>query len=172
MDRIERHDFVNAVLLAVVLLGMAFALVATTRALFDTVDEGLVEAEKPEETVPTTVPSTTTTPADEVTSTTAPPRLPSEVEVRVGNGANKSGVAGAATDILASAGYVTLGPKNSTIKLDISTVYYMETFGADAEVIATLLNIPTTNTAPMPADTGVPQDTATVIVILGADTTL
>ncbi len=175
MDRIERHDFVNAVLLAVVLLGMAFALVAATRALFDTTSEGLVDAEKAEVvTIPTTEVAPVTAPVvpDEETTTTIPARASNEVQVLVGNGANKGGVAGRATQILENAGYVMLGAKNSSVKLDASTVYYVDGFGADAEVIATLLNIPVTNTAPMPADVGVSQDTATVIVILGADTTL
>ncbi len=175
MDRIERHDFVNAVLLAVVLLGMAFALVAATRTLFATVDEGLVDAESAEETVPTTAAPPTTEDqqaTEEPDSTTTPPKPPSEVQVRVGNGALKSGVAGRGTEILANAGYATLGPKNSDIKLETTTVYYLEGFGADAEVVANLLNVPIANIAPMPPDPGISQDTATIIVILGSDTTL
>lgn len=179
MDRIERHDFVNAVLLAVVLLGMAFALVAATRALLDTTEEGLIDAESPEETVPLTPVTspdgsteTSEPETEEETTSTAPARLPSEVQVRVGNGAGKSGVAGRATDILSNAGYAMLGAKNSTVRLDTTTVYYIEGYSADAEVVAQLLNTPVTNIAPMPPDPGVALDTAAVIVILGADTTL
>jgi len=59
MDRIERHDFVNAALLAIVLLGMALALVVATRSLFGALDEDpLVTAE----TLPEVTSSTTTTP--------------------------------------------------------------------------------------------------------------
>ena len=176
MDRIERHDFVNAVVLAVVLLGMALALVFATRSLFDALDEeGVVTAE----TVPESTTTTTETPqvtvseeVEEETTSTEPARSPELVTVRVGNGSGKGGVAGRGTTVLANAGYTTLSAKNSSVQLATTTVYYAEGFGADAEVVASLLNVPITNTAPMPADPGVDVETATVVVILGADTTV
>lgn len=175
MDRIERHDFVNAALLAIVLLAMAFALVVATRALFNALDEeSIVTAETtPETTTTTTAPQVTV--GEEVaeeTSSTQPPRAPNEVTVRVGNGAGKSGVAGRATTILANASYVTLGAKNSSVRLATTAVYYVEGYGADAEVIATLLNVPITNIAPMPPEPGIAIDSANVVVILGADTSV
>jgi hypothetical protein len=178
MDRIERHDFVNAALLAIVLLGMAFALVVATRSLFAALDDDpIVTAEKEPEATTTT--STTEAPqvtvGDEVadqTSSTLPPRAPNEVTVRVGNGAGKSGVAGRATTILANASYVTLGAKNSSVRLGTTAVYYGEGYAADAEVIATLLSVPITNIAPMPPDPGVAIDSANIVVILGADTSV
>lgn len=174
MDRIERHDFVNAVLLAAVLLAMAFGLVFATRSLFGAVDEGLVSAEKPVTTitVPTTTPPVEPETPEESTTTTTPPKPPSEVLLRVGNGAGKSGVAGRATQILTNAGYESLGAKNSSIKLDTSTVYYIEGYSADAEVVANLLSIPITSIAPMLPDPGVTPETAAIVVILGGDTTL
>lgn len=177
MDRIERHDFVNAALLAIVLLGMAFALVVATRSLFDALDdEPIVTAEQePETTTTSTTAAPQVTVGDEVaeqTSSTMPPRAPNEVTVRVGNGAGKSGVAGRATTILANASYVTLGAKNSSVKLSTTAVYYGEGFSADAEVIATLLNVPITNIAPMPPDPGVAIETANIVVILGSDTSV
>jgi len=177
MDRIERHDFVNAALLAIVLLGMALALVVATRSLFGALDEDpIITAEAPPEsstTTVTTAPSVTV--AEEVveeTSSTQPPRSPDEVTVRVGNGSGKSGVAGRGTSTLAAAGYAMLSAKNSDVQLPSTAVYYLEGYSADAEVIATLLNVPITNIAPMPPSPGVAVDTATVIVILGADTTV
>ena len=176
MDRIERHDFVNAALLALVLLGMAFALVVATRSLFGALDDDpLVTAETTPESTTTTTAATQVTVGDEVaeeTSSTEPARSPNEVNVRVGNGAGKSGVAGQASTILANAGYTMLGAKNSSVKLATTTVYYIEGYGADAEVIATLLGVPITNTAAMPPDPGVAIETAMVVVILGSDTTV
>ncbi len=176
MDRIERHDFVNAALLAIVLLALAFALVVATRSLFGALDEDpVVTAEKaPESTTSTTAAPQVTVGVDvaEETSSTEPARPPSEVTIRVGNGAGKSGVAGRATTILANSGYVMLGAKNSSVKLGSTAVYYLDGYSADAEVVATLLNVPITNIAAMPPDPGVAIETATVVVILGSDTTV
>lgn len=176
MDRIERHDFVNAALLAIVLLAMAFALVVATRSLFGALDEeGVVTAETAPESTTTSTTTPQVTVGEEVaeeTSSTLPARAPNEVTVRVGNGAGKSGVAGRATSILANASYVTLGAKNSSVKLGTTAVYYGEGYGADAEVIATLLNVPLTNIAPMPPDPGVAIESANIVVILGADTSV
>ncbi len=176
MDRIERHDFVNAALLAIVLLALAFALVVATRSLFGALDDDpLVTADKPPESSTTTTAAPQVTVGEDVaeeTSSTDPARAPSEVTIRVGNGAGKSGVAGRASTILANAGYVMLGAKNSSVKLGTTAVYYLEGYSADAEVVATLLNVPITNIAVMPPDPGVSIDTATVIVILGSDTSV
>ena len=176
MDRIERHDFVNAALLAIVLLGMALALVFATRSLFSALDEDpVITAEPAPEVTSTTTEAPTVTVGEEVaeeTSSTQPARSPNEVSIRVGNGSGLSGVAGRGSTVLANAGYTMLSAKNSSVKLASTAVYYVEGFGADAEVVATLLNVPITNIAPMPADPGVAVDTAAVVVILGSDTTV
>lgn len=176
MDRIERHDFVNAALLAIVLLGMALALVVATRSLFGALDEDpLITAETVPEVTSTTAAAPSVTVGEELaeeTSSTEPARSPSEVNIRVGNGSGKSGVAGRGSSVLANAGYTMLSAKNSSVKLASTAVYFVEGYGADAEVVATLLNVPITNIAPMPADPGVAIDGATVVVILGSDTTV
>ena len=176
MDRIERHDFVNAAFLALVLLGMAFALVVATRSLFGALDDDpLITAETTPESTTTTTAAPQVTVGDEVaeeTSSTEPARSPNEVSVRVGNGAGKSRVAGRASTILTNSGYAVLGAKNSTVKLGSTAVYFAEGYGADAEVVATLLGVPITNIAPMPTDPGVAIDSAAVVVILGSDTTV
>ncbi len=196
MDRIERHDVVNAVGLSVALLVMALGLVFGARTLFDTVN-GVVSAEKEPETA---ADSTTTTVADstpvtnadgsiiegtgdpavtddttpdDTTTTTVPlvVRPPAEVTVRVGNGARKPGVAGTGTDILTQAGYPSLSPKNSPT-VEASVVYYVEGYEGDAQQVARLMNMAPTSIAPMPADPGLPIEGAQLVVILGADTTL
>lgn len=182
MDRVERHDVLNAIGLAVVLLAMALGLVFGARALFRTVNGGLVDAEKTEtEAVAGDegdggegtdgAEDTTTTTEEETTTTSAQVHLPSEVLVRVGNGARRSGVAGAGTAIVEQAGYPTLGPKNAP-STEASIVYYVDGYVADAVQIARLLNVAETQVAPMPADPGIPQGEAEVVAILGADTTV
>ncbi len=180
VDRVERHDVLNAVGLAVVLLAMALGLVFGARALFRTVNGGLVDTSKTEEVADTsdsggsvtTIEDESTTTLEEETTTTEPEvHLPSEVLVRVGNGARRGGVAGAGTSIVEQAGYPTLSPKNAP-STEASIIYYVEGYVADALQVARLLNVAETQVAPMPADPGIPQGEALLVVILGADTAI
>ncbi|MEZ5229685.1 MAG: LytR C-terminal domain-containing protein [Acidimicrobiales bacterium] len=189
MDRIERHDVINAIGLAAVLLAMALGLVFGARSLFNTINGGLVDktedpakiaAEQAEQaaadaaadgTDSTDADTTDTTEAEpvETTSTTQAVRPPGEVTIRVGNGARKGGVAGAGTDLLTQAGYIALSPKNAPTVAN-SVVYYIEGYEADAAQVARLTLMGETAIAPMPADPGVPIDGAQLVVILGQDT--
>ncbi len=191
VDRIERHDMVNAVGLTVALLAMALGLVFGARALFNTVNDGLTESTDSQEKIdaaaaraaeeaaaaegdPAVETDTTTTLPVEETTTTAPApviRPPAEVTVRVSNSARRAGVAGAGTEILAQAGYASLSPKNGPTIAN-SVVYYVEGFDADASAVARLLNMAETAVAPMPADPGIPIDGAQLVIILGEDTTV
>jgi hypothetical protein len=177
VDRVERHDVLNAIGLAVVLLAMALGLVFGARALFRTVNGGLVDkeqSEQPETTDPDAAPPAaeeTTNTTEEVTTTSAQVHLPSEVVVRVGNGARRGGVASAGTNLVEQAGYPTLSPKNAP-SAEVSVIYYVEGFQADAVQVARLLNLGETQIAPMPADPGIPQGEALLVVILGTDTTV
>ncbi len=191
VDRIERHDVINAIGLAVVLLAMALALVFGARSLFNTVNGGLVEktedpakleAEAAQEvedaaaaagegegdTSSTSEPEVEDTPTTEVAATVRPP---GEVTIRVGNGARRSGVAGAGTDLLTQAGYKALTPKNAPTVAK-SVVYYVEGYEADAAQVARLALMGETAIAPMPADPGIAADGAQLVVILGQDTTV
>lgn len=181
MDRVERHDVLNAVGLAVVLLAMALGLVFGARALFRTVNGGLVDSSKTEDTAEaadsggsvTSISDESTTTVEEETTTTTIPEahLPNEVLVRVGNGARRGGVAGAGTSIVEQAGYPTLAPKNAP-STEASIIYYVEGYLADALQVARLLNVAESQVAPMPADPGIPQGEALLVVILGADTAI
>ncbi len=191
VDRIERHDVINAVGLTVVLLAMALGLVFGARALFNTVNDGLTESTDSQEKIdaaaaraaeeaastdgaPAADTETTEPPVVEETTTTAPPaviRPPAEVTVRVSNSARRAGVAGAGTEILTQAGYASLSPKNGPTIAN-SVVYYVEGYDADAAAVARLLNMAETSVAPMPADPGVPIDGAQLVVMLGEDTTV
>ncbi len=189
VDRIERHDVINAIGLAVVLLAMALALVFGARSLFNTVNGGLVEktedpakleaeaaqeaedaaaAEGDGDTSSTSEPEIEDTPTTEAAPTVRPP---GEVTIRVGNGARRSGVAGAGTDLLTQAGYKALTPKNAPTVAK-SVVYYVEGYEADAAQVARLALMGETAIAPMPADPGIAADGAQLVVILGQDTTV
>lgn len=181
MDRVERHDLINALALAAVLLAMALALVWGARELFRAID-GTVTSDTGEEVVADGAgeADTDSTPSssvpdgaeEETTTTTAPvAHVPSDVIVRVGNGARIKGVAGSGTSMVEQAGYRTIAAKNAPAT-ESSTVYYVEGYEADALGVARVLGIAATQTAPMPADPGVPQGEAHLVVILGADTTV
>lgn len=170
IDRIERHDILNAIMLAAVLLLLGFGIVRGVNSLLDTVDEGIIISTKEEEAVagtdaqaPTSVPTEDSTATSEVVQA----RPANEVTVRVGNGAGRAGVAGSGTTELAAAGYVPLPPKNGPQRED-SIVYYVEGYVADAEKVAELLGLEAEAAEPMPDDPGIPVDGAQVIVILGA----
>lgn len=198
VDRIERHDVINAVGLAAVLLAMALGLVFGARSLFDTVNEGLVdstqdpasiEADDAEQNAADAENADgdaaegagatgdgaggATEPDTETTTTSEAPaiRPPGEVTIRVGNGARRSGVAGAGTDILTQAGYKALSPKNAPT-VAASVVYYAEGYEADAAQVARLTLMGESAIAPMPADPGVDIDGANLIIILGQDTSV
>lgn len=179
VERIERHDVLNAVGLAAVLLLMAPGLVFGARSLFSTVNGGIVSAERPPEAetddgagTDAGGETTVTTVAEETTTTTTVVvRAPAEVTVRVGNAAGRNGVAGAGTDILNQAGYPSLTPKNAS-PAAASVVYYVEGYEGDAAAVARLLNLNETAIAPMPGDPGIPIDSAHLVIILGSDTTV
>jgi hypothetical protein len=187
VDRVERHDVINAVGLAAVLLAMALGLVWGARALYTTVSGGVVDASRSEETTTSVAEATEgetsedTSPEDgaeeeasvEETTTTAAPvlHLPGEVSVRVGNGAGRKGIAGIGTQLVAQAGYVTLDPKNAPATRQ-SVVYYAEGYQADAVEVARLLAIPAIQVVPLPADPPIPAGQANLLVILGSETTL
>lgn len=163
VDRIERHDVLNAVLLAIAMLVLGFLLVRGFGALFNTLDEGVVVAEKEEAASSTT---TTSEPAPEETTTIVASRPPDEVLVRVANGARRAGVAGAGTETLDAAGYATLSPKNGPT-VDDSVVYYRSGYAADAAKVAEVLGLDPTQIEPMPADPGVDIGDAKVLALLG-----
>ncbi len=188
VDRIERHDVINAIGLAVALLAMALGLVFGARSLFNTVNGGLVEktedpakieaqaaedaaaeAEANGEGAGTETTVVTEPEPTETTEAVAVVRPPGEVTIIVGNGARKSGVAGAGTDLLTQAGYKALSPKNAPTVAN-SVVYYLEGYEADAAQVARLALMGETAIAPMPADPGIEIGDAQLVVILGQDT--
>ncbi len=172
-------------MLAVILMGMTFAMLYGARGLITSGDGGdasvdILGSEKPEDdgSIPsvlgsttTSVPATTTTIEPTTTTSAAVTHPPSEVTTRVGNGAERGGVAGAGTNILASAGYITLSPKNAET-IDVSTIYFTEGYSEDAKLVAQLMGVADTNVVPMPANPGMPVGDANVVAVMGRDTNL
>lgn len=175
VDRIERHDIVNAVMLAGVLLLLGFGILTAVNSLFSTVHGGLVDATKPTVASQAVDPPATTAaepgataPAQDGAGDVPAGRPPAEVKVRVGNGARRPGVAGAGTEALHKAGYPTLAPKNGPT-MDDSVVYYTTDYATEATAVAVALGLPPTSIAPIPNDPGLPVDDANVVAILGVN---
>jgi hypothetical protein len=168
VDRIERHDVANAVMLAAVLLLLGFALITAMRSLFTTMDEGLVTSEKESALESEPAPATASSTPPEETTTIVAARPPDEVLVRVANGARRAGVAGAGTETLQAAGYPTLSPKNGPA-VDDSVVYYRSGYAADAAKVAELLGLDPTQIEPLPADPGIEIADAQIVALLGAN---
>lgn len=174
VDRIERHDVLNAVMLAAVLLLLGFGILTAVRGLAGTLDGGLVESTK--DTLSSDSTDVEGGPADPpadaaATETSSAPgvRSPAEVTVRVGNGGGESGVAAVGTELLQEAGYQTLPPKNSTVPLENTVVYHADNYGRDAEKIADILGVDHAYVEIMPPDPGVPIDGAHIVVIIGTN---
>jgi hypothetical protein len=175
VDHIERHDVVNAMMLAVVLLLFGFGILTAVQSLGSTVDEGLIDAIKNDEPADSTIAGDGDDPANAAATDAVPTsgaRSPAEVTVRVGNGAGESGVAGAGTDLLQAAGYHTLPPKNSANRLENSVVFFAEGYGLDAERVADILGVDHAYIEAMPAEPGVEVDGASVIAIIGSNNSL
>ena len=76
--------------------------------------------------------------AIEVAPVTATARPVGEVKVMVANGAGESGLAGSQSGILTTAGYVAVAV-NAAVATDISTVWYIDGYDADAIGVAEAL---------------------------------
>ena len=160
---------------------MALGLVWGARELFRTMDDTVDSSKPPEATSSTAVGAAAAGSDDatgegeeaaETSSTTTPVlHLPNEVIVRVGNGAERKGVATVGTDMITQAGYATLGPKNAPAT-NQSIVYFLDGYQADAVEVARLLGVPAAQIAAMPADPGISVAEAHLVVILGSDTTI
>lgn len=135
-----------------------------------------VEASDPPET--TAAPTTTTAPATtvpaETTTTTTLPPLPdrSELAVVVANGAGVGGLAGSTAEALEEQGYVDVSRTDGTEVVDVTTVYFFDTFEASAARLAVDLGLDPTAIAPVitaPEVLGTAIDDADLLVYLGTD---
>lgn len=164
LNRIERHDVINAVALAVALLFCLYVMLRWFGYLGDTWSGGVFEAEK----IETISDEDLAELAAEVAVVGAKP--PNEVNVRVANASDgRDGLAGRGSERLAKVGYGTLNAVNKDgDPVDENLVYYVSGFRPDALQIAGLLGLPESSVQPLPSDSpGVSFDGADVIVILG-----
>ncbi len=169
LNRIERHDVVNALALAIALLLCGYVVLRWFDYLGETWSGGLWDSEK----VETMDDAELARRSAEVAVVGSKP--PNEVTVRIGNGSDgRDGLAGRATDRLATVGYGTLRPENkSGDPIDESLVYYADGFRPDALQIAGLLGLDESNVRPLPdVNPGVTLDGADVVVVLGNTATI
>ena len=174
MDRIERHDIINALGLAAVLLLMAFLLSLFAGRLFSTVGDGdgFITAEKEDDSaVIVTSTSSTTVPDEEPVVEEVVLRTPAEVKVLVVNAARVSGIASQGSDLLMPLGYQMLKPSNGNSVAE-SVVFYLEGYEADAAAVAVVLNMGETAIAPLPESVSFSPGDAHLIAVLGTNQTL
>ena len=167
IDQIERHDVVNSLLLAGVLLLFGYGIISGVGMLRATADEGLVDAVK--RTTTTTAPDGTTLPT---TTTIADGLRPaSGIILRVANATSTGGIAQAATDKLSADGYSMLPPKTAGSLHEQTEVWYVDGFEGEASRLATKLELSPDNVALVPAQPDFDVDEAHLVLVLGADWT-
>ncbi len=174
MDRIERHDLINAVGLAVVLVALAFGFLWSAQRLYSTVRNDTVSTVVPDPVVSTESTTSSTTEGDAgTTSTTLPELRPnSEITIRVVNGAGIGGVAGYQTSLLQGEGYTMETAGNVGQISGAGQVYYLPGYEAEALQVAQFLQLTETSVAAMPDPVPADPGTAQILVIAGPDTAL
>jgi hypothetical protein len=107
----------------------------------------------------------------EETTTTQPPRDPSEVTILAANGTNTVGLGGRTSEFLRRSGYTaTLAPTDATRLLDASAVEFVPGFEQEARMIAQLLGLSANAVRPMSDAPPVPdRKDADVLVLIGPD---
>ena len=92
-----------------------------------------------------------------------------QVRVLVANGTTVCGAAGRLATSLSAQGYNVLPAVNADNAAEISTVYYVDEYGADAGVVASLLQVPGSQVLPLPASPPTAPGDAHVVIHIGAD---
>ena len=98
-----------------------------------------------------------------------PTHSPDQVRVLVANGTDVCGAAGRLATSLSAQGYNVLPAVNAESAAEISTVYYVEGYGADAGIVASTIQVNLSQVLPMPASPPTAPGDAHVIVHIGAD---
>ncbi len=103
----------------------------------------------------------------------APPTPPThnrdEVRVLVANGTSVCGAAGRVATSLSAQGFNVLPAANADNAADSSVLYFVEGYGADAGVLASLLQVDSAQVQPMPATPPTDPGDAHVLVYIGGD---
>ena len=98
-----------------------------------------------------------------------PTHHPSEVRVLVANGTSLCGAAGRIATSLSAQGFNVQPPTNANNPADASAVYYVEGYGADGGVVASLLQVNSSRVLPMPSSPPTAPGDAHVLLHIGAD---
>ena len=98
-----------------------------------------------------------------------PTHHPSEVRVLVANGTSLCGAAGRLATSLSAQGFNVLPPTNADNPADASAVYYVEGYGADGAVLASLLQVDSSRVLAMPSSPPTAPGDAHVLLHIGAD---
>ena len=93
----------------------------------------------------------------------------SEVRLLVANGTPLCGAAGRLATSLSAQGFNVLPATNADNPADASAVYYVEGYGADAGVVASLLQVDSSQVLAMPSPPPTAPGDAHVLLHIGAD---
>ena len=99
----------------------------------------------------------------------APTHNRSEVRLLVANGTALCGAAGRLATSLSAQGFNVLPATNADNPADASAVYYVEGYGADAGVVASLLQVDSSQVLAMPSSPPTAPGDAHVLLHIGAD---
>ena len=110
---------------------------------------------------------------DDMFAEPPPPPAPThnrdQVRVLVANGTTVCGAAGRLATSLSAQGYNVLPAVNADNPAEISAVFYVDEYGADAGIVASLLQIPSGQVLPLPASPPTAPGDAHVVIHIGAD---
>ena len=101
----------------------------------------------------------------------APPPTHNRADVRVlvANGSGVCGAAGRLSTALSAQGFNMLAPVNADNPADASAVYYVVEYGADAAMVASLLQVDSSRVLAIPASPPTAPGNAHVVIHIGSD---
>lgn len=101
----------------------------------------------------------------------SPTHHPSDVRVLVANGSGVCGAAGRLSTSLSAQGFNVLPAVNDDLdgNIESTAIYYVEQYGADAGVIASLIQLDSARVLAMPSPPPTAPGDAHVMIHLGAD---
>ena len=104
-------------------------------------------------------------------SAPSPTHHPSDVRVLVANGSGVCGAAGRLSTSLSAQGFNVLPAVNDDLdgNIESTAIYYVEQYGADAGVIASLIQLDSSRVLAMPSPPPTAPGDAHVMIHLGAD---
>lgn len=106
---------------------------------------------------------------DEPPPAPSPTHFRSEVRLLVANGTSICGAAGRLATSLSAQGFNVLPATNADNPAEASAVYYVEEYGADAGVVASLLQVDSSQVLAMPSAPPTAPGDAHVLIHIGAD---